>query len=132
MSVTSRGFRDLKEGALDNLQGKHTDSRRLVVPKAVNGLAGGLGGLSASITVSAGRVLELFPPVFIYCMVIQETLRAGGKIQRVITGGADGRIKVLIPSPFLTSITHSYSHILYFICLCRCGTQAQESSAVNC
>ena len=129
IKVLSRGFRDHKEGLLDNLQSRHgADSRRMSMPKqisssntpagsvgsgAASSSVSALGGVSASISVSTGRVLESFPPVFVYCLVIQETLVAGttaesttgnsdindtagaaGRVTRILTGGSDGRIKV--------------------------------------
>ena len=98
MKLISRGFRDHKEGLLDNLQDRRAESKRMSAPKqsAGNGATSVLGGVSASIFVTTGRVLESFPPMFIYCIVVQETFgTTGTKAVRILSGGSDGRIKVI-------------------------------------
>ena len=92
--VLSRGFRDHKEGMLDNIQSRRGDSRRFSVPKSPGPGGSILGGIAATISVSSGQILETFPPVFIYSLVIVEPLGPTGGALRLLTGGSDGRIKV--------------------------------------
>lgn len=100
VKVVSRGFREFKEGQLENILDRRSDNKRMSAPKQINAAAGGgntLGGIAASIVVSSVGVLESFPPIFIYSIVIQESFgTTGNKGVRVLSGGSDGRIKVII------------------------------------
>lgn len=109
MKLLSRGFREHKEGVAEALQDRRGDSKRMAPPRAGAGAGGGLGtgsplgSLSASVIVTAGRVLESSPPVFVYCIALQEAFGASGEAGlRVLSGGSDGRIKV---SPFCSPTT---------------------------
>lgn len=101
MKLLSRGFRDHKEGLLENILDRRQESMRVVAPRAG---AVSVGSIHATVSVTVGRALETSPPVFIYCLALQESFGAAGAGGvRILSGGSDGRIKVrLIPSVIAT------------------------------
>ncbi len=85
VKLTSRGFREFKEGALEHQLRAGDSSRNSVSAQAASisggaaaasagvssGTSGG-GGLSASVYISRSALIETTPPVFIYCVLFQE------------------------------------------------------------